>query len=315
MMNPRYTLVIPHYNQPQKLGRLLQSVPMRDDLQVVVADDGSEASFGGALQALQVEYPQVEFLLLPENKGGGAARNAALQMAKGDYVLFADADDAFVTEALNGLLDKYANEDFDLLGFNAIAVEEDTGVPSARTDRLNWMMVQPKNERERLLRYLHSEPWCKLIRRELLVEWGIRFDETPMMNDVRFSYLVGHYARRVVVENSVCYRIYNNVNSVGKTMSPQRKRAYTQVMAQANRFFRQHGLPYCYKRAYRPLVFSLLKGQWRDVAACVAELKAVGESGLSIGWNVCLYPLWLVRWALRRRCYCKARLVVDVKNG
>lgn len=310
-MNPRYTLIVPHYNQPRDLGRLLQSVPVRNDLQIVVADDGSEAMFGGKLTALQAEYPQVEFVLLSENGGGGAARNAALKVAKGEYVLFADADDTFFTAALNELLDKCANETFDLLGFNAVAVEEETGAPSARADRLNWLMTRPEEERKAQLRYQHSEPWCKLIRRDLLVERGICFDETPILNDVRFSYLVGHYAGRVIVENRVCYCVHNRAGSVGKTLSGHRKRAYTQVMAQANLFFRQQGLPYHYEEVYRPLAFSLLKGQWRIAAACVEELKAAGESGLSIGWNACMYPLGLVRWAWRKHQYRQARVVVD----
>ncbi len=308
-MHPRYTLIIPHYCQPKLLERLLDSVPVRADLQVVVVDDGSPEDCVSRWNVLQERFPSVEFLLLPGNRGGGAARNEGLKVAKGDDVFFADADDYFYTEALNALLDRYAtHSSADMICFNAQAIDDVTGRPSSRADRLNWIMKQSAQEREQLLRYQHSEPWCKLIRRELIVQKDIHFDETPILNDVRFSYLVGHEAVRVLVDDSVCYCVCNRPNSVGKTMVAERKKAYTQVMAQANHFFKQHGLPYCYKRAYRPLVFSLFRGQWQDMHVCASELQRHGESSLSIWLNVCLYPWWLLQWVFRKRQYRQARI-------
>lgn len=309
-MHPRYTLIIPHYHQPLLLERLLDSVPIRADLQVVVVDDGSPEECMTQWEALKDKFSTTAFLRLPNNRGGGAARNEGLKIAQGDYVFFADADDYFFTEALNALLDRYATQTTaDMICFNAKAIEEETGCPSGRADRLNWIMAQPENIRKQLLRYLHSEPWCKLIRREIIIQQGLQFDETPIMNDVRFSYLAGHYAEQVLVENSLCYCVCNRQNSVGKKVSSERKRAYTQVMVQANQFFKQQGLPYCYKRAYRPLVFSLLRGQWHDVRVCAAELQRGGESTLSLLLNICLYPIWLLQWYFRKQRYRQARLI------
>lgn len=304
-----YTLIIPHYQQPLFLERLLGTVPVREDLQVVVVDDGSPAGIVAELEILQEKFSAVEFLFHCRNRGGGAARNEGLKVAKGDYVFFADVDDYFFTDALNTLLDRYTHQaSADMICFNAKAIEDETGVPSSRADRLNWIMVQSEKEREQLLRYQHSEPWCKLVRREVIIRNDIQFDETPILNDVRFSYLVGHHAAKVLVDDTVGYCVCNRQRSAGKRMMTERKDAYTRVMVQANRFFKQHGLPYCYKRAYRPLAFSLLRWQWQDVRICIAELKQGGENSMSILLNVCLYPLWLIQWAMRKRRYRQARL-------
>lgn len=304
-----YSLIVPHYNQPQLLERLLDSLPQRDDLQVVVADDGSDAGCVEQLQALGAKFPAVEWVMLPTNRGGGAARNAALGVAKGEFVFFADADDYFCTDTLDALLnEKERWAGADLIFFNAQSLDDQTGEPSWRADRLNWMMNQPEGERERQLRYLHSEPWCKWIRRELVERNAIRFDETRIMNDVRFSYLVGHHARQVLVEKTVCYCVCNRQQSVGKKMTAGRKRDYTKVMAETNHFFTVHGLPYCYKRAYRPLVFSILKGEWNDARMCAAELRRVGESAFSIAVNVCLYPFWLAKWVGEKRKFRQQRI-------
>ncbi len=310
MAFPHYTLIIPHYQQPLLLERLLGTVPVREDLQVVVVDDGSSAESVTGLEILQEKFPTVEFLFLHHNRGGGAARNEGLKMAKGHYVLFADSDDYFFPEPLNALLDHYATQTVaDMIFFNARSINDETGAPSGRADRLNWIMAQSGQEREQLLRYQHSEPWCKLIRREVIVQNALHFDETPILNDVRFSYLAGYYAHRVWVDDLVCYCVCNRQHSVGKKeMMKAQKKAYTHVMVQANQFFKQQGLPYRYKRVYRPLVFSLLRWQWKEVRACAAELYHGGESVLSIMLNVCLYPCWLLRWIFRKRRYRQARL-------
>lgn len=307
--HPSYTLIIPHYHQSSLLERLLGSVPVRTDMQVVVVDDGSSVECVKELNILAEKFPAVEFLFLSCNRGGGAARNEGLKVAQGDYVFFADVDDYFFTDTLNTLLDRYTHQaSADMICFNAKAIEDETGVPSSRADRLNWIMVQSEKEREQLLRYQHSEPWCKLVRREVIVRNDIQFDETPILNDVRFSYLVGHHAANVLVDDTVGYCVCNRQYSAGKKMMTERKNAYTRVMVQANQFFKQHGLPYCYKRVYRPLVFSLFRWQWQDVRICIAELKQGGETSMSILLNVCLFPVWLIQWAIRKRRYRQARL-------
>lgn len=309
MCKNNYTLVIPHHDQPLLLKRLLQSLPPRDDLQVVVVDDGSERASVIQLEAFRQSFPSVEFLLLPCNRGAGAARNEGVKRAKGEFVFFADADDYFLTHELNVLLDQYERwRSADLVFFGARSVDDETGLPSWRADRLNWMMAEPERERERLLRYQHSEPWCKLVRRDMLEKNGIAFDETLILNDVRFSYSVGHQAGKVLVDETVCYCVCDRKSSVGKRLSSDRKRDYTRVMAEANRFFAEQGLPYSYKRAYRPLVFSLLKAQWQDARACWQELHRAGESALSVVLNVWLYPLWLIQWALRKKAYRRKRI-------
>ena len=58
-MNYNYTLLIPHYNIPFLLRRLLKSVPRRDDLQVIVVDDCSFRDLG-EYDKLREEYDWVE---------------------------------------------------------------------------------------------------------------------------------------------------------------------------------------------------------------------------------------------------------------
>ena len=82
------------------LLRCLGSIPIREDVQVIVADDNSDITEVDDVNlfSLPEKYPHVEFIWgKNENgrKGAGYARNLGLEKAKGKWLVFADADDFF----------------------------------------------------------------------------------------------------------------------------------------------------------------------------------------------------------------------------
>ena len=87
-----YSLVIPHKNTPKLLQRCLESIPQREDVEVIVVDDNSD-------EHLKPYVNRHDVILLDIgsdwSKGAGRARNIGLSQAKGRWVLFADADDYY----------------------------------------------------------------------------------------------------------------------------------------------------------------------------------------------------------------------------
>lgn len=81
--HPQYSIIIPHFNSPHKLRRLLLSIPERDDLQIVVVDDTSTKMIS-EFEALKHEFSYVEFYSTVINGGGGKARNIGLDHATGN---------------------------------------------------------------------------------------------------------------------------------------------------------------------------------------------------------------------------------------
>ena len=121
-----YSIIIPHYNLPALLERCLKSIPKRDDFQIVVVDDMSSEENRRKLMEMQSTFPNVQFVFCEKNGGGGAARNRGLDEAKGDYILFSDADDYFC-KGFEVLLDKFSKQNNDIIYFNANFVNADTG--------------------------------------------------------------------------------------------------------------------------------------------------------------------------------------------
>ena len=239
----KYSIIIPHYNNPKLLKRLLWSIPHREDLQVIVVDDKSENQVIQQLKEIEKENSSVSFVYSDVNGGGGKARNIGLKYADGDYVLFADSDDYF-NYCIRDVLEDYVNETCDIVFFNANCVDSETYLPTRRGITLISAMSQYNKSKDvSLLKYMFGEPWCKLVRRELITQNSILFDETPIHNDTKFSYLVGFYANEVKVDKRAIYTLADRSDSVSKNKNDEVQLIRTRIFAEKNRFLKEHGIP------------------------------------------------------------------------
>ncbi len=96
-MTPRWSVVIPAYNEALRLPPFLDTVVAyfegRDEpYEVVVVDDGSRDGTSAVVEARR--YPSVRILRRERNAGKGAAVRTGMLSARGAYRLFADADGA-----------------------------------------------------------------------------------------------------------------------------------------------------------------------------------------------------------------------------
>lgn len=256
-MNYKYSIIIPHFNIPKLLQRCLWSIPNRDDTQVIVVDDRSSDENIVLLRELERIYSNVEFIYSETNGGGGKARNTGLQHATGEYVLFADADDYF-NYCIRDIFDDYINESCDIIFFNANYVNTETYLPTKRGPSLKWVMREyERTKNSDLLRYMFGEPWCKLVRRDLIECNNVRFDETPIHNDTFFSYMVGYYARNVKVDMRALYCLADRGGSVSKAMSDEMLMVRTRVFGVKNRFLSDHNIDMFDNLMLQPLLVYL----------------------------------------------------------
>src|SRR5690625_2256462 len=188
-MDIQYSVIIPHYNDPIRLERLLKSIPTeRADIQIIVVDDCSPNQ--KELLNLKNKYPQVEWHNTQKNSGAGAARNIGLAHVKGDYLLFADSDDQFTGDAFD-ILDRTLDQEVDLTYYLAEAKIENSSAPSNRAARFNnfcLKYLENKNDKNLLaLKSEHVVPWAKVYKSNVIKKLGVRHDETPFSNDVSFN--------------------------------------------------------------------------------------------------------------------------------
>lgn len=99
-------------------------------VQVVIADDASTDGTAQVAQALAARDPRVQAVSLPVNGGPSAARNAAMDLATGQWLAVLDADDRMAPDRLRRMIDLAEAEQADIVCDNLQTVDE-AGVPTA----------------------------------------------------------------------------------------------------------------------------------------------------------------------------------------
>lgn len=210
-----YTIIIPHKNTPDLLAYCLSTIPERDDVQVIVVDDNSDASKVDFENFPQWKGVYYECYFTKEGKGAGYARNVGLDHAKGNWVLFVDADD-FLLPSINKIFDESNDSVADIIYFRPQAVMlKDRKSPSNRADAYNALVDEyEESHDENNLRCRFFSPTCKFVRRSLIEKFNIRFEEIKYSNDNLFAVLIGCNAKTIEVRDETYYVITECNNSL-----------------------------------------------------------------------------------------------------
>ncbi len=101
---PRLSIIIPAYNRAHCIGRALDSVRQQglENFEIVLGDD---ASTDGTIEAVRRIFPDAKMAGLAVNSGAAAARNAAMQLATGEFLAFLDSDDEWLPGKLGAQLE------------------------------------------------------------------------------------------------------------------------------------------------------------------------------------------------------------------
>lgn len=124
MTNPDVTVIIAAYNVEAYVKRAIMSALEQRGVgvEVIVVDD---CSTDGTVSAAQsIHDPRLTILHMSQNSGPGAARNAAIEIAKGKWISMLDADDSFVPDRLVKMLKCAERADAEIIVDNITVVNE-----------------------------------------------------------------------------------------------------------------------------------------------------------------------------------------------
>lgn len=119
MSNPIFSIVIPAYNKANELEHCLSTVlgQTLTDIEAIVVDDGSTDKTESILTRIQQNDSRVSIIRHPENASLLASRITGMKAAKGDYLLFVDADDYLELDACEKLQKWLKNRQCDIVEF------------------------------------------------------------------------------------------------------------------------------------------------------------------------------------------------------
>ena len=114
----KISVIIAAYNAEEYLSETLDSIflqTMNDsEYEVIIINDGSSDSTLDILNSYKQTYSNL-IIIDKENGGPSSARNAGLDIAKGEYVFFFDADDILEGDALSTMYETASEKQADLL--------------------------------------------------------------------------------------------------------------------------------------------------------------------------------------------------------
>ena len=241
-MTPKVSIVIPVYNSAKYLRECIDSVLAQffSDWEVVAVDDGSSDDSPAILDEYAAKDSRIK-VIHKANGGVSAARNDGLAAACGEYVLFVDSDDLLLANALEVLIQKISSENADVVFGDHFSFQGNDGPekdrryiffnePFATSDRETIVRIQQTvlyrgfspyySERSG---YLLATPWAKLFRRQLLVDYGIKFPlSISLFEDGIFVLRALQHSNRVCyVQEPICrYRVLLTSLCHAHEMSP-----------------------------------------------------------------------------------------------
>lgn len=110
----KITVIIPVYNQEKLIERAIKSIPVRDDIEIIVIDDGStDKTFEVAGKTVASHYTLIKNR---ENEGVGITVNKGYDHAQGEYIVLLGSDDYFYKEKFDEIIPEL--DGTDLVYFN-----------------------------------------------------------------------------------------------------------------------------------------------------------------------------------------------------
>jgi len=206
--NPLVSIIIPIYNREQTLERCLCSIIRQTypNLEIIAVDDGSTDHSRVILERYEKKDPRLH-VIYKKNSGVSESRNLGLQMAKGDFVQFVDADDWLTRDATSLLLQAMEPDiqlvisDYYRVIGRRIWIKGHIPASSSmsRAEFAKYMMKSPAN-------FYYGVIWNKFYRMDIIKENQLYFaHDLDWCEDFKFNLEYLKYTSNVQVLTTPFY--------------------------------------------------------------------------------------------------------------
>lgn len=215
------SVIVPVYKVEAYLDKCISSIVNQTytNLEIILVDDGSPDRSGEICDAWAAKDSRIR-VIHQENAGGGAARNAALDVSRGELIAFVDSDDYLAPEMF-ARMNRHMIDGVDLVecGFVSVSGEEAVFAPK-ETSAQTYTAEEAMSEHIRD-RYFRQLIWNKLYRWKILE--GVRFPEEKGIDDEFFTYQAIGNSKKLVCIDAALYAYRQQSSSVMHTLSTRQR--------------------------------------------------------------------------------------------
>lgn len=227
----KVSVIVAAYNAEKYVAETLESIGCQsiDDYEIIVVNDGSTDGTIHILREYEKRYDNM-MVIDKENGGPSSARNAGLDIAKGEFVYFFDADDVLELDALDALYQRAKEKHADLV--------------IAKYDIFNRFKTFPVNgindlvEMDKIEKYEPQILWTfslcnKLFRRSIIEKYDLRLPPISYSEDGAFLMRYVYRCNRITGLDKVIFhyrRMFDGeAESITASVSPWKIRDYIEA--------------------------------------------------------------------------------------
>ena len=252
------SIVVPVYNVEKYLLQCVESIERQTyrNLEIILVDDGSPDKCGEICDRLGNQDQRIR-VIKKKNGGLSDARNAGIDIAKGDYITFIDSDDYILDNMIEHLLSLSTKYDGDIVECRNVRCGEDGSIINKQeSQKKSTVKIYTENGKMEAFFSddgIDTTAWGKLYKTSLFK--SVRYPFGKLHEDVFTTYKLIHLAKKVVVSEYTGYVYRVNLNSItGVAFSEKRLDAVEGKIQQA-RFIAKH-YPHLTSKAYSEIIYA-----------------------------------------------------------
>ena len=219
MMSSQYVIsvIVPIYKVEKYLRKCVDSIITQTykNLEIFLVDDGSPDNCGAICDDYAREDERIK-VIHKENGGLSSARNAALDVATGDFIMFVDSDDWVEPEFCEKALEMAIKEEVPIVsfGYNNVAIKDNIIKRYERFTSKVRKVTSSEAIRHVILKddVIFSFAWNKIYKRELFTD--VRYPYGMTYEDQGTTYLLFHKAQNIYVSDKILYNYVRRNDSI-----------------------------------------------------------------------------------------------------
>lgn len=210
---PQISVIVPVYKAETFLHRCVDSILAQTfhNFEVLLIDDGSPDNSCHICDEYAKKDSRVR-VFHKKNGGVSSARNFALDIVAGEFLIFIDSDDWIDTMCLEDCIRCFKNSTIDLLQFDSKIINLDGSIQYSRNleDTILSNIDYVKSNK------FNVSVWGNVFRKSIINTFSVRFDETMKLGeDQKFVFNVMEHCSNI---QSITTPYYNYFQNVGSTM-------------------------------------------------------------------------------------------------
>ena len=228
----KFSILVPVYNVEQYLEQCVESLlnqTYKGEYEIILVDDGSTDSSSEICDKYAENYPDKIKVIHKKNEGLVSARQTGIEVAVGEYSLFADSDDFVelnLLETVSNCINRNNNPDMVIYSFRYYSNGKTTGRKA--TLAANETVFTADNKKEIYEAIISTtfitSLWTKVLKTEILqtdpTDYSLYYDKNMAEDWFRSIYLLTA-AEKIIYINAPLYNYRTNDASISRSFRPE----------------------------------------------------------------------------------------------